>query len=301
MRQGLRKLIQNSILLEFELPDSTTGLRRSILSERNDSCFSATSPNAVSAIIYNGIVEFAMNENKIAYNELQKEQCRVIARYLRYAEKDTADTKQKYGFYGEVLLDLILRTHFSTSVILARGYLYSPTDKAEVKGFDAFHIIERDGKNELWLGEAKFYQDCKSAIRSVLMKLKTTFSKDYVHNNLMAIFNRDQYFSTDNSELRKLYESWSDSPEINMATELERYKLNLVYPIFIAYEKSQAPYARSIGQCLDYIEKDCRKFSLKAPREVTCSIFFIFLPLTEVDEIKKRVIKWIEQKEPLIS
>ena len=80
-----------------------------------------------------------------------------------------------------MLLDLILRTYFSTNVLLARGYLYSPIENSEVKGFDAFHLIEDGNKTSLWLGEAKFYKDYHKPIRDVIEKIEKSLSDEYVN------------------------------------------------------------------------------------------------------------------------
>ena len=61
-------------------------------------------------------------------------------------------------------------------------------DNSEIKGFDAFHLMKNENnKNELWLGEAKFYIDYKKPITDVLKKLNISFSKKYLHTTLLAI------------------------------------------------------------------------------------------------------------------
>ena len=75
----------------------------------------------------------------------------------------------------------------NTSVLAARGYFYSPIENSEAKGFDAFHLMEREGNIDLWFGEAKFYVQYKSAITPVMEKLSTSLSDRYVNRNLLAI------------------------------------------------------------------------------------------------------------------
>lgn len=166
MREALKNAVHNAILLEYKLPHKVSGLDldKSCLSSQNDICFSNSNPQEISKIIYNGIVEFAINEYEIDYTALEREQRKAILSRMRYDSAAPDATKLKYGFYGEVLLDLILRVFLRTSVLAARGYFYSPIENSEAKGFDAFHLMERNGNIDLWFGEAKFYQQYKSAM-----------------------------------------------------------------------------------------------------------------------------------------
>ena len=124
MREALKNAVHNAILLEYKLPHKVSGLDldKSCLSSQNDICFSNSNPQEISKIIYNGIVEFAINEYEIDYTALEHEQRKAILSRMRYDSAAPDATKLKYGFYGEVLLDLILRVFLRTSVLAARGY-----------------------------------------------------------------------------------------------------------------------------------------------------------------------------------
>ena len=78
MRDALRNAVQNAILFECKLPHLESGLDKSCISSQNDLCFSSYSPNEIAKVIYNGIVEFAVNEYKINYEDLALEQVRAI-------------------------------------------------------------------------------------------------------------------------------------------------------------------------------------------------------------------------------
>ena len=158
MREALKNAVQSAILFECQLPHQESGLGKSCLSSQNDICFNNTDPQEIAKVIYNGIVEFALNEYEINYDDLEREQRRAILSRIRYNPTADNSAKLKYGFYGEVLLDLILRVFLQTSVVAARGYFYSPIENSEAKGFDAFHLLERDGNIDLWFGEAKLKQ-----------------------------------------------------------------------------------------------------------------------------------------------
>lgn len=73
MRDALKNAIHNAILFECKLPHQESGIDKSCLSSQNDICFSNSNPQEISKIIYNGIVEFAINEYEIDYTALERE------------------------------------------------------------------------------------------------------------------------------------------------------------------------------------------------------------------------------------
>lgn len=301
MREALKNAVHNAILLECKLPHQESGLDKSCLSSQNDICFSNSNPQEISKIIYNGIVEFAINEYEIDYNALEREQRKAILSRIRYNPEASEDIKLKYGFYGEVLLDLILRVFLNTSVLAARGYFYSPIENSEAKGFDAFHLMEREGNIDLWFGEAKFYVQYKSAITPVMEKLSTSLSDGYVNRNLLAIIDERTHISTHNAQLENLLNSWEENPDINLSEEIKNRGIRLIYPIFIAYQKNITDqYHQSIKKCIDHIASEYMRLNIVIPASFDYRLFFIFLPLSEVKQIKENVIKWIDSREPLI-
>ena len=184
-------------------------------------------------MIYNGIVEFAVNEFEIDYDNLEREQRKAILSRIRYNPEADDSAKLKYGFYGEVLLDLILRVFLRTSVVAARGYFYSPIENSEPKGFDAFHLMNRNGNIDLWFGEAKFYLRYKDAITPVIEKLAISLSDGYLNRNLIAIINQQDHLSVSNACLDALLNAWHENPNVNLAQEIQIRGIRLIYPIFI--------------------------------------------------------------------
>ena len=301
MREALKNAVHNAILLEYKLPHKVSGLDldKSCLSSQNDICFSNSNPQEISKIIYNGIVEFAINEYEIDYTALEREQRKAILSRMRYDSAAPDATKLKYGFYGEVLLDLILRVFLRTSVLAARGYF--PIENSEAKGFDAFHLMERNGNIDLWFGEAKFYQQYKSAITPVLEKLGTSLSDGYLNRNLLAIIDERTHISTHNVQLEDLLNSWEENPDINLSEEIKNRGIRLIYPIFVAYQKNSTDqYHQSIKKCIEHIASEYTRLNIVIPASFDYRLFFIFLPLSEVKQIKENVIKWIDSREPLI-
>lgn len=89
MREALKNAVQSAILFECQLPHQESGLGKSCLSSQNDICFNNTDPQEIAKVIYNGIVEFALNEYEINYDDLEREQRRAILSRIRY--NPTAD------------------------------------------------------------------------------------------------------------------------------------------------------------------------------------------------------------------
>ena len=72
-------------------------------------------------------------------------------------------------------------------------------------------------------------------------------------------------------------------------------------PIFIAYEKaSRDTYHQSIKKCIDHIAVEYARIGINIPATFDYRLFFIFLPLSEVKQIKESVIQWIDSQEPLM-
>lgn len=301
MRDTLKQAVRQAICFEYEIPDPSHKLLKSNISNKNDICFSNTKWIDISNIIYNGIVEFAVNEFEINYDNLELEQRKVVARKMRYDTLASEGAKIKYGFYGEVLLDLILRCFFNTEVLLARGYLYSPIENSEVKGFDAFHLMQIDDKLSLWLGEAKFYVNYKTPIKDVVKKLKITLSDEYINKNLLALIDWQSRFTTTDSKLKRVLDKWEADPDINLASELKNNQITITYPVFIAYQKDKTDGLNdSIEKCIQHINDTYSQLSLNTPSSFNYTLFFVFLPLEEVKKIKLEVIDCIENKKPLI-
>lgn len=300
VRNALLNATKKAICIKCKLPNACETIDKTLLTNDNDFCLENPISGDLSKIIYNGIVEYAVNEFKIDYSNLALEQTKVIARKMKYDYAASATAKLKYGFYGEVLLDLVLRAHFSTNVLLARGYLYSPIEKSEVKGFDAFHLIENAEKTSLWLGEAKFYEDYHKPIRDVLEKIEKTLSDEYVNRNVFAVFDHSEKMTNTPGTLKSIVDSWELDPSINISAEMKKNDISIVYPVMIVHEETGGRYYEDIRRCVSYVDSEVKRLSIKIPASFDYSIFFILLPTDNVKAIKEKVIEWIENKEPLI-
>ena len=305
MRESIHTLIKNSIFIECTLPNNEHDICKTKYSTAEDFCLSKNSDESVAQIIYNNIVEYAIGEFDIDYNNLDEELCRAIAENLKFDEEADHITKLRYGFYGEVLLYSLLINLFSTDVLISKGYFYSPLEKGEPKGFDAYHLIQHDDKVELWFGEAKFRNDYKKPIDEVLSSFSKTTSEGYFSDNVLAIV-KEKHNITNGSDivdkLAPITQTWKKSVLINIAEELEKNNAELVYPIMIAYQQpKRCDYYDGVRKCVEYIEEQFNSGQYTVNTSFPIKVFFMFFPVDDVKKIKEQVIEWISNKEPLIS
>ncbi len=305
MRASIQNLIKNSIFTECTLPNTEYGICKTKYTTAEDFCLTKSTDDSIAQIIYNNIVEYAIGEFDIDYNNLDEELCRAIAENLKFDEDANYTSKLRYGFYGEVLLYSLLTILFSTDVLISKGYFYSPLEKGEPKGFDAYHLIQYDDKVELWFGEAKFRKDYKAPIDEVLSGFSKTTSEGYFSNNVLAIVKEKHNISNGRDIIDKLTpitQTWKKSVLINIADELEKNSAELVYPIMIAYQQpKRCNYYDGVKKCIDYIEEQFNSGEYTINTSFPIKVFFMFFPVDDVKKIKEQVIEWISNKEPLIS
>lgn len=304
MRASIQNLIKKAIIIECTLPNTERGICKTKYTTAEDFCLVKDSDESIAQIIYNNIVEYAIGEFDIDYNNLDEEQCRAIAENLRFNEDAMQTSKLRYGFYGEVLLYSLLICLFSTNVLISKGYFYSPLEKAEPKGYDAYHLIQHDDKVELWFGEAKFRIDYKKPIDEILSCFSKTTSKGYFRDNVLAIVKEKHNISNGVGIIDKLTpitQTWKKNVVIDISEELKKHSAELVYPIMIAYQQPKhCSYFEGIKNCIDYIEEQFNSGKYPINTTFPIKVFFMFLPVDDVKRIKEQVIEWISNKEPLI-
>ncbi|MBR5434232.1 MAG: DUF1837 domain-containing protein [Bacteroidales bacterium] len=116
--------------------------------------------------IYNNIVETALKAEERIKIVDDSYSCLVeSAKHLRLIDKDGVDeeTKKKDKGRGseiaEIVLYGIMKHHFNAIPAIPKIY-YKQNDKMNALGDDSVHIvITKDGDFQIWLGEAKFYND----------------------------------------------------------------------------------------------------------------------------------------------
>ena len=247
----------------------------------HDFCYSHTSDDDIAKIIYESIIDYAFNDSEIEeeqnLNDLQKE---AIRTRIRFEEGDANAAQEKYGLYGEVIFNILLRVIFSTTPIIAKGYFYDILKPEENKGYDSFHIIKTEKSTGLWFGEMKFHQRYTSAIDSVYKNIQKALSNDYFRRNLLALLPKKHDLNIDNDTVKGIIKDLRANPEVNISDLRNKYNLKLVYPICIMCNMDTHPLA---------------SISIDVPIE----IFFMLLPIDNAKNIKQTIIQWISSSQPL--
>ncbi len=298
MRKELLDLISSSILYKYDLPNTEIGIDKSVFSTENDRCFSSVSNESLAEIIYNSIIEYSFNEFDIRGKDYNNLHTIALKTKLKYNEYATMTSKISYGFHGETILFCMLYTKLGAKPVISRGYFYNPLESAETKGYDSYHIIDNNGQTELWFGEVKFRSTHTSGINSAIENIEKAISDDYLSNNFLAISNHKNNFNITGSKIEEIINQWEANPMVDIIEEIKKHNLKLIYPIIILYDKNRDGYDKSIENSINHIKDNhsTKSFSLSIP----FSIYFIWLPVDKVKDIKTKVIEWIESRKRLI-
>lgn len=300
MRKSLCKLIEDTIIFEYSLPNAEKGIERVHFSTNDDDCFSVANKESLVSIIYNSILDYSFQEfdlNKESYKNLLVKAFRTKFKYNANASEES---KLRLGFYGEVLLHSLLNKLYGTNCLICRGHFYNPLNNNETTGYDCYHLIENinEQKIELWFGEVKFYINPESAVKKVMENIDKALSDKYLETNLIAMLEHKDKITNDKSILKKIIEKWEENPEIIISDELKNNNISLVYPIFVIYDLNKALYDDSIKNIVEYIKNN---HNISPSLSINYKLFFIFMPIQNVKEVKEEVLKWIEEKKPVLS
>lgn len=295
MREDIKQLLQHTIVYKYQLPYN--GIDKTSLSTEPDRCFSVASNAALSELIYNGIVEYALGEKHVDLANLQLCQRKAIVSRLRFENDASQDAKLKYGFYGEVVLDLILQHTFSSSVLLAKGYFYNPLENSETKGYDAYQFYYDNDQLSLLLGEVKFYASFSAAVKKILDNLEKAISPGYFRKNVLALINEKGNFDSVPPEISEIIEKWESDPDINLYSEIIDHNIKLHYPMLVLYDAKESIFDDIIKSSVSTIGSEFAKRTINIGMDI--ELFFILIPVGSAKIIKEGVIEWISKNEPL--
>ena len=299
MRESLKILLKKTIIFEYSLPHSAKKTDGVNLSNSDDNCYSYSNDDDLVELIYNSIIEYSFNEFEMTSQDYSGLLSQALQTKMRYNEEDSPLTKLKYGFYGEVLLYSLLYQFYSSKPLISRGYFYNPLEGSETKGYDSYHLIENDGDVELWFGEVKFRSTLWGGAKHAIGGLDKALSDKYLEKNILAMVNQRNNFSIKGTKIESILDDWQNNPSIKIIDEVKKYNMKLVYPVFIIYPDKDPDYDKRIKKAVDKINK---KFTSKSYKlSINYKLFFIFLPITEVKNVKEEVIEWIKYKKPLLS
>lgn len=297
MRESLDRLLSQVVGLMYTLPQNS--IPKITVSTQNDLCYHFLSSDAdLAKVIYNGIIDYSFDESNIDLTKLNLFQKRALKTKLKFTTTDSMDKQLNYGFYGEVLLFLLLQKFHNVGTLISRGHFYNPLENSETKGYDTYQMmLNQYGETELWFGEVKFHQDFRTGITQILQKISKSLSDEYFGNNILAMEDYESFVNP-NVTITPLLEAFRNNPDVNLAALAHTLGFSLVYPMLVAFDSTDKSYDDIIKDVVRYTNK---KFSeLRIDFSLRHSLFFILLPVSTVRKIKVLVRSWILSGEPLI-
>ncbi len=156
--------------------------------------------NQFAAHLVEWLPEFALTESEL--NNLNSANAVSLLRRAAQIVYQSDKFKNR-GEFGELLLHAAVRQVHNSIPAISKIYYKSAVNET-VKGFDAVHVVDSEDGLELWLGEAKFYDDCTRAIRDVIAELKDHLETNYLKNEFLVIGGKIDESSKHASELRRL-------------------------------------------------------------------------------------------------
>ncbi|MBF0555731.1 MAG: DUF1837 domain-containing protein [Nitrospirae bacterium] len=230
------------------------------------------------------LLEFALN-----WSEYEKIRGSNATALMRRAANVVYNSEKysKRGEFGELLLHVAMRQVFDTEPAISKIYYKSAVNDT-VKGFDAVHVVVNGNEIELWIGEAKFYEDINDAITDVSKELVEHTKRDYLRNEFALITN-------------KLDDKWSHSEHLKKLlspnTSLDEVFSRICIPVLLTYNSNAI--ANHISMSDEYkkaIEEELLCFYDKfTKRDLPKSlrIHLLLVPLGNkkllVDELNKKL------------
>jgi len=177
-------------------------------------------------------------EFALTYSELEGVNPGNMVALLREAAKKVyaTDKFEKRGEFGELILHAAVRQVHGSLPAISKIY-YKTSRNDTVKGFDAVHVVAKDDGLELWLGEAKFYDDVSRAIRDVVEELKAHTERDYLRDEFVLIAGKIDEAWPYAAELKRL---------ISPNTSLDQVFRRVCIPVLLTYD---SPCVASHHEC----------------------------------------------------
>ena len=299
MRHGLDALISRTVGLMYTLPTVDGSIPKITVSTQNDECYKVLSSDIeLAKVIYNGIIDYSFEESKIDLTKLDVFQKRALKTKLKFTRTDSIDRQLAYGFYGEVLLYLLLQKFHKVNTFISRGHFYNPLENSETKGYDTYQmILNPNGETELWFGEVKFHKDFRTGVSQILDKIQRSLGDEYFNDNILAMEDFESFVNP-NVTITPLLEVFRDNPDVNLSALANEYGFSFVYPMLVIFDDANKSYDDIIKDVVRYTNERWTNLSINF--SLRYSLFFMLLPVKVVKDIKMQVRSWILSEEPLI-
>ena len=222
-----------------------------------------------------------MPEFALKYSELDGITAATSVPLLRQAAK-TVYKSEKFknrGEFGELLLHIAVRQVFRSLPAISKLY-YKSARNDTVKGFDAVHVVGPVEDLELWLGEAKLYDNIARAIRDVAEELKKHTDSDYLRDEFMLIKGKIDPKLPHAAALKVL---------LDHNRSLDAVFKRVAIPVLLTYDSDCVAAHKECGAAYEKmfaeeIEKNYKTFAASAlPKEVRIHLFL--LPLKSKKEL----------------
>jgi hypothetical protein len=195
------------------------------------------------------------------------------------------DKFKKRGEFGELFLHAIIRQVHDSLPAISKIY-YKSAANDTVKGFDAVHVVGPHDAMELWLGEAKFYNEIGRAIRDVSKELESHLMTDYLRGEFLLIGNKLDDCLPHTPALRRL---------LAQETSLDEVFTRACIPVLLTYDSDcVAAHTQATAQYADTFENELRGHyrsfvdamaGKNVPGEVRIHLFL--MPLGKKSELVK--------------
>lgn len=160
------------------------------------------------------------------------------------------DKYSRRGEFGELLLHIAIRQTFDTVPAISKIY-FKDSANDTVKGFDAVHVAASGQNFELWLGEAKFYDDAKKAVASVIEESQDHLQPEFLRREFLAITNKVDPTWPFADKLKAL---------LHENTSLDKVFASICVPVLLTYDSSTlAAHKSRTQEFLQALEVELRE------------------------------------------
>lgn len=191
----------------------------------------------------------------------------------------TTDDYKNRGEFGELILHLLLRDYCGTIPLISK-IVFKDADNSTVHGFDGVHVVVKDQRKELWLGESKLYTDGKAGVKALAKDLKAHLERDYLKREFSLISTKLPV------EMQEI-EHWRAM--LHEHQRLETVLDNLCIPMVCTY--SSALYGAHTANTEEYLMafvNECQNLkNIFEERKIETSVdvILLLLPVPSKDEL----------------
>lgn len=226
-----------------------------------------------------------LNSFALSYSEWKKVDGDSAAKALSKSAKMvyTTDNYKRRGEFGELFLHGILRDFYKAEPAVSKIYfLDSPNETA--KGFDAVHVVvTNDGSLDLWLGEAKLYENMKAAVKEIVASLKAHISNNFLRQEFLAVSNK---FDESWPHYAKLMDLLDDNTSLDVIVD------RLVMPVLLTYQSKtiaehQAVSDAYVAALTEEAKEAWKYFKDELDVDFPVAIYFLVLPLEKTANVRQ--------------